>query len=447
MQTKENRMPQKMRWPVLLITLLLSLIAGTVAAQSDPAALTAGQPAFGTIAQPGDTLTYSYTLAEPRAVTLQAIGETAQPILTILEQGAVIATQPNAEGQLVISLTAFLDAGSYTVHAAAANGTSGTLILVVESEAAIPTTPLQPDSPLTGSVLADAPIALYTFNALAEPAYLYIDTPLTEAAADIRLRNLTTGALTTLVGADALAARLRLPAGSATYQIEVLHTGADLAQPYSLCLTALSTTATPCLVTPPIAVLPAITPEVFPATACTVTPNTAGGANIRFSADINAPVVTALPAGASAQVIGISPAGNFYNVLFNNINGWVALIAVTAAGDCANLPVINPPPFATATPIPPTAAPTVPPPTAPPTASGPCLITMTGEALVYTQPNAIPDYIFDEVQPGYQLIPIGRLADNSFWKTNYSNAWIQTSLFGSVALLSGNCNALPIVSS
>jgi hypothetical protein len=39
---------------------------------------------------------------------------------------------------------------------------------------------------------------------------------------------------------------------------------------------------------------------------------------------------------------------------------------------------------------------------------------------------------------------VGRLADGSWWKTNYANAWVPTYLFGGALTVSGNC-ALPIV--
>lgn len=80
-----------------------------------------------------------------------------------------------------------------------------------------------------------------------------------------------------------------------------------------------------------------------------------------------------------------------------------------------------------------------------PTPAGPCLVTITTEQLVYTRPEAIPDYIFDEAQMNYQLVPTGRLADNSWWQTNYNDSWIETSVFGNTAEVSGDCANLPIV--
>jgi hypothetical protein len=73
------------------------------------------------------------------------------------------------------------------------------------------------------------------------------------------------------------------------------------------------------------------------------------------------------------------------------------------------------------------------------------LLTLNSPVYVYTQPTAQVDYLFDQVQSG-ELIPVGRLSDNSWWKTNYGNAWVQTNLFGGSITVSGNCGGLPVVS-
>ena len=88
---------------------------------------------------------------------------------------------------------------------------------------------------------------------------------------------------------------------------------------------------------------------------------------------------------------------------------------------------------------------TPPEPTPTPTSAGPCLVTITTEQLVYTRPEAIPDYIFDEAQANYQLVPTGRLANNTWWQTNYNSSWIETTAFGNTAEVSGDCTNLPIV--
>jgi uncharacterized protein YraI len=201
---------------------------------------------------------------------------------------------------------------------------------------------------------------------------------------------------------------------------------------------------------------PAETPEVQ-AVTCTVRSAVAGPVNIRQSASTASAIIGALPNGSDANVTGISPDGGFYNILFNGLNGWVSLSVVTASGDCAGIPVVTAPPIVpqpTQPPAQPTTPPTQPATTAPtqttaPTAtateSGPCLITVVSPVNVYQIPVEQVDYLQDQVGTGGQLIPTGRLADNSWWKTNYASAWIQTSRFGNEVTVSGDCSSLPIV--
>jgi hypothetical protein len=361
----------------------------------------------------------------------------------------VVAAQSNPDGALIVSLNAFLNAGSYIVEVGTVNDSSGTVILVAQSETPLTATALPANSLVSAEVTLETPIAVYTFTSLAEPAFLYIESGLTDRGANIRILNTATGNVSGSIASEMTGGRFRIPATNINYQIEIVHSGSGVNEPFTLCLAAVS--AGGC--ESGTVVEPVQTQEAEVSTsACTVTPNLAGGANIRQSASAETIILGALPGGAVAEVLGISPNGSFYNIRYNDINGWVALSVVTANGDCSTVATVNPPPFIvppTPTPIPPTPTPIPPSPTPippTPTPSGPCLITMTGEALVYSQPNAIPDYIYDEVQPGSQLIPTGRLSDNSFWQTNYAGAWIQTSLFGSVANVTGDCSSLPVVS-
>jgi hypothetical protein len=431
---------------VVVMTLCFTM---TVSAQQDVAGtLIVGQPSIGFLPV-NETLSYSYTLAEARGITIQAIGDAMQPTVAILRDGSVVASNPNSEAQSIIALNAILNAGTYIVQVGTANSTTGTVILVVQSEIPISAIPLGAGNAAIGEVNLEAPIALYSFTALPEQAFLFAESGLPDRGANIRLVNVTTGRVSGTIGSDLAGGSFRIPAGTANYQVEVLHSGSISAEPFTLCLIAVSGGECGDSVVQPVQ-----TQEVEVTTAaCTVTPTLAGGANIRQSANVNSIILGALSGGAVADVLGISPDGAFYNVQYNNINGWMALSAVTASGDCANLTTVNPPPpilIPTPTPIPPSPTPIPPTPTQPPTPtptqSGPCLITMTGEALIYQTPNAIPDEIQDEVEAGYQLIPVGRLADNTWWRTNFGNAWIQTSLFGSVAVVTGDCSALPIVS-
>ncbi len=435
------------RWLLtLLVVALVGCLAAGVSAQGESnGTLVVGQPMPGQLAQ-GQTLNYDYTLSQPSQITLQALGATVAPTITILQNGTPVAQDANTAGAFTVSMTTLLDAGSYVVQVGAANNADGLVVLVLQSENAVTTTALTPGSPVSGTA---NPLALYSFDALAEPALLYVESSSPDSGVAVRVINTTSGEVSGQIESDLLGARLRLPPGDAAYQVEISSESAPGA--FTICLAAVSTGGCEAGSVP----APVATPEVAPTAefiGCTVTPIGAGNVNVRQSASTIAQVTQTLPPGDVADVIGISPDGQFYNVLYRGTNGWIALSVVTSSGDCSpnTILIINPPPV-----IPdqgqqqPTQLPIQPPPqpTAPPAQpSTPCIITISSAQLIYTQPNAIPDYIYDQVQAGYQLLPTGRLADNTWWQTSYAGAWIQTSVFGTTASVSGDCSSLPILS-
>jgi hypothetical protein len=297
---------------------------------------------------------------------------------------------------------------------------------------------------MSGTVDPGAPLALYTFAALAEPALLYVESSTPPSGVGVRVVNTTTGAESAHVAPDLLGARLRIPAGSDAYQVEVRNDEPGSAVSFTICLAGVSTGG--CEAGAAATQLPVVpeTPEYIP---CTVTPSTGGIVNIRQSASTIARVDIELTPGSAADVIGISPDGQFYNVLYRGYNGWIAVSDVVSSGSCGTdtILIINPPPV-----IPDTGQQAAAPAQAaqiaqPAQPSDGCLLTVTGDQLIYTIPNTQPDYIFDQVHSGFQLIPTGRLTDNTWWQTNYFNSWIQTSVFGTTVQVSGNCASLLVI--
>ncbi|MEP7290324.1 MAG: SH3 domain-containing protein [Chloroflexota bacterium] len=432
-----------------LLALVALVLCGAFAVSAQSSGiLTLGTPAVSQITTAGQTFSYDYSLSEPRQITLQALGDSAQPTITILRNGEVVAQQPNDTGALTVSLSTLLNAGSYVVQVGARNNATGLIVLVLQSETAVTSSTLTPGSPLNGVVSAGAPLALYSFNALSEPAYLYIDSSLPTSGVTARLINSGDGAVNGQVDATVIGARFRIPGGSAAYQVEVESSGAGSDQPFTICLAAVSTGGCEAGgITPPLATEQVVVIQPTVDAYCTVSASANNPVNIRQSASTAAIIVASLPVGARADVIGISPDGSFYNVLYSGSNGWVALGVVTTSGNCVDILTITPP-SVIAPPQQP-AAPTLPPPlpTVPPlpTPFGPCLITITSPTYVYQSPNADISNLQDQVQVG-ELIPTGRLADNSWWKTNYGGAWVQTSTFGVSTQVSGDCRNLPIVS-
>jgi hypothetical protein len=434
---------RKTRFLVLLLA--LAAIAFTAVAQPVDGALTAGLPSAGQVSA-GQALRFEYTVSETSAVAIQAAGDTLQPTLRVLSGGVDVAAESNITGQTAVSLNAVLQPGTYVVEVAGANGTSGQVVVAVQRETAITPVGLVTGIATEGLVNDSAPAALYEFGNLAEAAYLYVESRLPEWGVNVLITNVETGQIVGQSLSDVLGARFRFAPGTSTYQVLVSASGAGVEEPFSVCVALVSAGGCegPVTTTEVNTPQPVATEEVT-AGGCTVTPNVAGGVNIRQSASTGSIIVGALPGSAVATVLGIAPDNSFYNIQFNNITGWVAASVVNTAGDCANVATVNPPPVIappTATP-PPTFTP-VPATHTPEPPSGPCLITITSPTFVYTTTIELVDYLYDQVQSG-ELVPVGRTADGAWYKTNYGNAWLPTRVIGSTVSRSGNCNNLPVV--
>lgn len=448
----------KLTGSLLVVLLVLLTSAGAIFAQDavSDGVLTVGSPAIGQITAEKSTLRYTYAVAGSQTVSLQALSDSVQPTLRILRGSDVIEEDTNLNGATTLTLNVFLSAGTYTVEVGSANAAVGTVFTLIENESPVPVEALFPQMFSGGQVSPENPAAAFSFGSFTEIALLYVDSVNIDRAPLVRVVNTLTGDVVAQMSGGLLSLRLRFPAGTATYALEVVHSGgSELAEGFSVCLTYVSNlsceTSANVVIAPDAALTPLapVVTEEPAAQACTVTSNAGGAVNIRQSATTASIIIGALPNGVSADVIGRSPDGAFFNILYNGINGWVSASVVTANGDCTLVATVNPPAPIVPTAVPPTSTPIPPQPTAvPPTPvpSGPCLITLTGATRVYTIPNADISNLFDEVGAGGQLIPTGRLADNSWWHTNYAGAWIQTSTFGVTAQVSGDCSTLPIVS-
>lgn len=424
-----------MRPLILLFSALVLLMShGVLAQQSSLGTLTIGQALINNIDASQPTLTYNLVLETPAQVTLQAFGQTAQPALFILSGEAALASETNPSGQFTVTLTATLGAGVYTVNVQAVNNTSGVVGVILTEVNSITVVSLPIGQSVDGSVSMAQPIAVFVAPAIDDLGALIITSASPTGGPSVVLIDESTSEEAGRISSSLVGGRFLIPSRGRTYRIEVTSTESVS---FNICWVAASVGGCDGS---------AISAPPQPSdTTCTLTPSSTN-VNIRSSASTSAPVVGGLAFGTSAEVLGIAPDGSFYNIRVGALTGWVSAAVVTLQGTC-NPAVITPPPFVAV----PTAAPTQPPPqpTSPPpqptVPTGPCLLTINSPVFVYTQPIADVSYLQDQVQMG-ELIPIGRLADNSWWKTNYFSAWVQTSLFGSALTVSGNCTNLPIVS-
>jgi hypothetical protein len=432
----------------LALVMLIGLVMPLGAQEFEVPVLTPGQPVSLALAV-GDSRAITYTVTETSEVTLSAISADNQPRLALLRDNEVIASALNAEGNFNITLTALLTPGEYRVAVSTVNAQAGSIIVSVQSEVPVTITEIGLDTVATGAIDSQTPLALYRFGSLEEIVYLYVDSEnaapgLTVSVVDTNTRELLGGVM-----GGALGLRLTIPAGG-SYEVEIRAPSAEvLPAPFVVCLTAvtargcdftLNESQTPIEATPTPTAIGESDPVIE---VCTVSSANASGVNIRQSANVNAIIIGALPAGASADVLGRSPDGAFYNIILNTTNGWVAASVVITSGACDDLPTVQPPAV-----IFPTATPTnTPTPTPTPTATpeGPCLLSVFAATNVYTTTIEQIDYLYDQLASGGQLIPNGRTADNAWWRTNYAGAWIPTSAFGNTVTVSGNCNNLPVV--
>ncbi|MCC6612998.1 MAG: SH3 domain-containing protein [Anaerolineae bacterium] len=436
----------KRLWIGLVLVLMLSL-GMSASAQDVDGTLAANEPVSVEIAQAGQSFRFAYTLNEARVVSLQALGIDVAPVLAILRDGQTVAADLNAGALPILNLDVFLDAGSYVVQVSAGGAGTGTVVLLVQRETPAAVTPLATGGTVGAEVSQAVPVVIYSFAAATEPLFLYVESGLPDRGPSVRLTDDATGEMSGSLSAALAGGRFRIPAGASTYQLELSHGGGDTAVPFTVCLTTVSASGCESFTG---LVAPVVTEE--PVAICTVTPE-AGSVNVRQSASVNAIILGTLPAGVAAPVIGISPDGAFWFIEVGGVQGWVATSVVFSNGNC-NVSFVSPPPVTpqpsapTPTPLPfPTAAsqPTAPSPVTTPEPTGPCLITVTAPMYTYTTPNANQETIYDQAQAGYQFIPSGRLADNTWWRLGDGSAWIQTSSFGVTATVTGDCSGLPIV--
>ena len=123
--------------------------------------------------------------------------------------------------------------------------------------------------------------------------------------------------------------------------------------------------ATPTPAIPPTPIPPPATavPTVDPTPRVTINPPGSATGNVRQGDSTFYNIITSVPAGTVARILGISNRGSgWYQIQLDNGQiGWVAPSIVTTSGDLTGLPRIQPPPPPppTATPIP-TAIPATP---------------------------------------------------------------------------------------
>lgn len=187
----------------------------------------------------GETARFTYTLAQPGHITFDFFGASAAPTLSISRDGEILEQIQLPDGQTALTSSLVLDPGTYLWDVGAAQ-TAANVMLAITAEVAVPSTPLEVSVMLSDVVDPGRPAARYTFVLLNEPSYLYIDSENLERGIFARLTRMTGSGTpadeAASITALPLGTRLRLPAGTDAYRLEVLTTGEEFPQPFTLCL-------------------------------------------------------------------------------------------------------------------------------------------------------------------------------------------------------------------
>lgn len=224
----------------LVCGLVVMSLGAVASAQEVDTALVLGEPVSMQIGRPGQALEATYAVAEPSLITLQALGLDVVPQITILRDGETVAGDQNAEGTPLLKLTTVLDVGDYVVQVSTVDDARGTVVLVLEDVAPGGVSPLVLGEVVADDVDAEAPLAIYDFGAGGESLFLFVVTGWPEQGPLVQLVNVESGQVSAAFAGDISSGFLRIPAGSAHYQIKVAFSGTDEAEAYRLCVTTIS---------------------------------------------------------------------------------------------------------------------------------------------------------------------------------------------------------------
>jgi uncharacterized protein YraI len=334
----------KPRKTALLGTFVAALVFGASvlpgAAQDVVTPVTIGGAVNGTIenAEVGDVFRLDTDL--PQAVTLQVLSQTPgfAPKFRLMDgNGLVVQSADNASGQMILDRQIPLSTSNLYLEVGSANGTIGNYIVALqESTFAVGPTPLTLGQSVTGSTDNATPEAFFSFDApVDQGAKLLVDSLTPTRGVVVSLRDGLSGELLALSNMRFGGVDFDILPASGSYFLEIMHSGTEAAEGFTVCYVGLNTQTT--------------CGEVAQAPlACAVTP-TGASVNIRSGNSTDFGIVGTLAAGASATVIGQSNGGGWVLIDFNGLNGWVAASVVTVTGDCAAVSVV-------ATPVPPVVA-------------------------------------------------------------------------------------------
>ncbi len=363
------------RFVLLIGVALLALlsVALVTAQELGPTPIALGEIKAGAISPLSATARFVINAPAAQPVMVQALG-TSQgfvPTFRIIDpSGIAIHAATNTANQSIVQSNVNLPTGgSYIVEVSGLNGSQGEFILTVQNGVPQPPpTALALGAAISANVSPQGALQIYQFDSSPQEALLLTvngDSP--SPSPVVALKDAVTGEMHALTSLRLTGVRYRIPIGTVSYRVEVMHSGSAGQEPYTVCLETESGSVTCGLGGAPPAVTPTATATLFaqlpPSDACTVTATGGLGVNVRSGPGLVYPVLTGLSGSATATVIGRTGDNTWLQINIGGLIGWVSSGLVTIQGNCAAIPVAAAPP----TPTPgPTETPTA---TATPTAT------------------------------------------------------------------------------
>ncbi len=324
----------------IIIVIILLVTLQSVSAQ---AILQLDQLTSGELTQQDPTVSYFIAVKSKQALHLQVVavtsGLTLQASLNTAS-GTPVQSIPNTNNtpSLEADLTPNAE-GIFHLDISSANGSVGKFVLLVQE-----ITPPEPDATLTLNKPASdtlQPNTAIVYAVSGDPASrLIVNVTTTNPQDDLSVQLLSTnGELIASLQTQASGSALIIPARQADYQLKLDNTQEN-AISYGITLQALDTPV------PSETAAVTITPTEDSTPRVTIAPSGGGSGNFRQGDSTLFGIITSLPNGTTAQILGISNRGTgWYQIQLDNGQiGWVAPSIVIPSGDLTNLPRIQPPP-------------------------------------------------------------------------------------------------------
>ena len=327
---------------VLIVGLFLALLAiPTLAQEGIPQPVDASGNTLGEVNLTAPTARYLVPSAGNESALLSVFGISngLVPRFRVLDTtGNVVLDVGNAEGLATANGTALFSApGVYTIEIEGANGTSGQFMLNLQPGAPPPPpVALTPGQQVPGTVGSQSPVIIYEFSGNGLPHTLTVMSLLTDIGPVVSLRDETAGRVIATSDGTLLGQVHFLASANNVYRVEVQAGSRDV--PFTICLDCPLPGSTAATTVPGDAGI--VTPT---AGACTIASNVGGNVNVRVGPGTDYVIVSALLAGQTYPVTGQLAGGGWYQVNVNGLIGWVGASVTLLQGDCANIPLAQPP--------------------------------------------------------------------------------------------------------